>query len=416
MSEADISQAKAFDVLLKGGHVIDPGSGVNALMDVGVKDGKVARVAADTNPAEATSCVDVTGLYVTPGILDIHTHVYPFRPSTCSYIEGMNPDAHLLASGVTTTLDVGTAGWEHFLDFKERTLDRAKVRVLALINIARGGMVNADSEQNPDDMLPEIAASLAKAFPQQVVGIKTAHYWTAKPWDEAHTPWLSVERAVEAGEMCGLPVMVDFWPRPPLRPYADLILKKLRPGDIHTHVFAQQFPVLDGEGKVNSFMFEARERGIWFDLGHGAGSFWFRNAVPAWRGGFPPDSISTDLHMANINGPVVSMQQTMSKFLAIGMPLEEVIRRSTCVPAQIIRRMDLGSLAPGKGADIAVFKLREGAFSFADCGKAKLRGTQKLECMLTLRDGQIVYDPAGLSMPDWEQAPAAYWKAPELLP
>jgi dihydroorotase len=290
------------------------------------------------------------------------------------------------------------------------------VRVLALINIARGGMVHADSEQNPDDLDPGIAASLAKAFPQQVVGIKTAHYWTAKPWDEAHKPWLSVERAVEAGEQCGLPVMVDFWPRPPLRRYEDLILKMLRPGDIHTHVFAQQFPVLDAEGKVNPFMFEARERGVWFDLGHGAGSFWFRNAVPAWRGGFPPDSISTDLHMANINGPVVSMQQTMSKFLAIGMPLEEVIRRSTCIPAQIIRRPELGSLAVGLDADIAVFNLREGAFSFPDCGRAKLRGTQKLECVLTVRDGKIVHDPAGLSMPDWEQAPAAYWKMPELLP
>ena len=406
----------AYDLLLKGGHVIDPASGVDGLLDVGVKDGLVARVEADIPVSEAARWVDVSGLYVTPGILDIHTHVYPFRPSARSYIEGMNPDAHLLASGVTTTLDVGTAGWEHFLDFKERTLDRAKVRVLALINIARGGMVNADSEQNPRDLDPAIAASLAKAFPEQIVGIKTAHYWTNMPWDESHTPWLSVDRAVEAGELSGLPVMVDFWPRPPLRSYSDLLLKHLRPGDIHTHVFAQQFPVLDEQGKVSRFMFEACERGIRFDLGHGAGSFWFRNAVPAFRGGFVPDSLSTDLHMANINGPVVSMQQTMSKFLAIGMPLGEVIQRSTCVPAQMIRRNDLGHLGVGACADVAVFKLHAGAFSFADCGRAKLRGTQKLECQLTLRAGQIVYDPSGLSMPEWEQAPEAYFKMPEILP
>jgi len=411
-----MSDEMMFDVLLKGGQVIDPASGVNGLMDVAVKDGKVAMVAAAIPAGEARTCVDVSGLVVTPGILDIHTHVYPFKLTPRSYIEGMNPDAHLLASGVTTTLDVGTAGWEHFLDFKERTLDRAKVRVLALINIARGGMVHADSEQNPADLDAGIAASLAKAFPEQVVGIKTAHYWTDKPWDEAHTPWLSVERALEAGELCGLPVMVDFWPRPPLRPYQDLILQKLRPGDIHTHVFAQQFPVLDETGRVNDFMFAARERGVWFDLGHGAGSFWFRNAVPAYRGGFPPDSISTDLHMHNINGPVQSMQQTMSKMMAVGMGLEEVIRRSTCVPAGIIRRPELGTLAVGACADVAVFQLREGAFSYADCGKARLGGQHKLECQLTLRAGQVVFDPGGLSMPGWEQAPASYFKMPDLLP
>jgi dihydroorotase len=284
------------------------------------------------------------------------------------------------------------------------------VRVLAFLNIASGGMVDAESEQSVADLQPQVAASLADAYPETILGIKTAHYWTTKPWDDAHSPWDSVERAVEAAELCGKPVMVDFWPRPPERSYPDLLLKKLRPGDIHTHVFAQQFPILGPDGKVNRFMFEARERGILFDLGHGAASFWFRNAVPAFKDGFPPDSLSTDLHMANINGPVHSMLYTMSKFLAIGMPLGEVIQRSTAIPARIIGRPDLGTLSQGEVADVAVFGLREGAFGFADCGKARLRGSQKLECLLTLRAGQIVYDPNGLSLPDWEQAPEAYWK------
>jgi dihydroorotase len=275
-------------------------------------------------------------------------------------------------------------------------------------------MVDASSEQRVADMDPRIAASLAQAFPEIIVGIKTAHYWTKDPWDAEHTPWASVERAVEAGELCGLPVMVDFWPRPPERPYPDLILKKLRPGDIHTHVFAQQFPIVDSQGKVNDFMFAARERGVIFDVGHGAASFWFRNAVPAWRDGFPPDSISTDLHMANVNGPVVSMLQTMNKFYSMGMSLEETIRRSTVNPARIIRRPDLGTLSPGAEADVAAFRALEGDFSFADCGKAKLTGHRKLECALTLRGGQIVYDPSGLSMPEWEQAPAPYWVNPTL--
>jgi dihydroorotase len=208
--------------------------------------------------------------------------------------------------------------------------------------------------------------------------------------------------------------MVDFWPRPPERPYPDLILKKLRPGDIHTHVFAQQFPVVGADGKTSDFLFEARERGVLFDLGHGAGSFWFRNAVPAFRDGFPPDTLSTDLHMGSINGPALSMQNVMSKFLNIGMPLPEVIWRSTQRAAEVIRRPELGTLSPGAEADLAVFKLLEGKFGFIDCGKARLSGTQKLECVFTLRAGQVVFDPGGMSMPEWPQAPAPYWVNPAL--
>jgi dihydroorotase len=253
-----------------------------------------------------------------------------------------------------------------------------------------------------------------QAYPDILVGVKAAHYWTNKPWDALHPPWASVERAVEAGELCAKPVMVDFWPRLPERPYPDLLLNKLRPGDIHTHVFAQQFPIVSAEGKANDFLFAARQRGVRFDLGHGAGSFWFRNAVPAIRDGFPPDTISTDLHMGNINGPVSSMLNTMSKCLCMGMPLEEVIQRSTFLPAQLIGRAELGTLRAGVVADVAVFKLLEGTFGYTDCGKAKLVGHHKLECWLTLRGGQIVYDPNGLSMPNWEQAPGPYWNMPEL--
>jgi dihydroorotase len=402
-----------YDLVLKGGHVIDPANAIDGPLDIGIVGKKIAMVAPGISDSEALQTIDVSGLYVTPGILDIHTHVYPFRPNPHSYVESVNAEAHLFSAGVTTTVDAGTAGWKHFLDFKEGYIDRSRVRVLALVNIARGGMVEGESEQTLADLDPKMAAAIAQAFPDIVVGIKTAHYWTSKPWDEMHPPWASVERAIEAAELCGKLVMVDFWPRPPERPYPELILNKLRPGDIHTHVFAQQFPILSPEGKVNDFLFAAREKGVRFDLGHGAASFWFRNAVPAFRGGFPPDTLSTDLHMANINGPVISMLHTMSKFLAIGMPLGEVIRRSTVLPAQNIGHPELGTLSVGAEADLAVFKMLEGDFGFADCGKARLAGKQKLECALTLRAGQIVYDPNGLSMPDWEHAPEAYWKLPE---
>ena len=401
-----------YDLLLTGGHVIDPQNGLDAILDVAIQDGKIAGIGSSIVSRQAAQTIDLSGLILTPGILDIHTHVYPFKPSSKSYVESMHTDAHLLASGVTTTVDAGTAGWEHFLDFKEGTIDRMKVRILAFLNIARSGMVDASSEQNPAHLDPNIAASLVKAYPDILVGIKTAHYWTRDPWDAVHTPWASVDKAIEAAEMCGKPIMVDFWPRPPERPYPELILKKLRPGDFHTHVFAQQFPVLHESGKVNDFMFAARQRGVLFDLGHGAASFWFRNAVPAVEGGFPPDTISTDLHMANINGPVVSMQQTMSKMLNMGMPLVEVIQRSTSIPARLIGHPELGSLTPGAEADIAVFQLHTGSFSFADCGRARLSGSQKMECRLTIRRGEILFNPSGLGMPEWQSAPASYWEMP----
>lgn len=407
-----MSADATFDVLLKGGRVIDPANHIDARMDVALAGSTIARIAADIPAAEAAMVVDVTGHIVTPGILDIHTHVYPFIPSGDAYVGTVDADAHLLASGVTTTADAGTTGWRDFPAFK-RHIDKAQVRILAFLNIADQGMVNTASEQEVGAMQPKIAAAVAEAHPEIIVGIKTAHYWTQRPWDAEHPPWASVERAVEAGELCGKPVMVDFWPRPPERSYPDLILQKLRPGDIHTHVFAQQFPIVTPEGRVYDYMFQARERGVIFDLGHGAGSFWFRNAVPALAGGFPPDSISTDLHMGNINGPVVSMLTTMSKYLSMGMPLPEVIYRSTVTPARVIRRPELGTLGIGAEADIAVFALHEGTFGFVDCGRAKLTGRQKLECMLTLRAGKIVYDPTGLSMPEWPDAPAAYWKLPE---
>ena len=403
-----MSVEKAYDLLLKGGHVIDPANKIDGKMDVGVKNKKIKRVASEISSDEAVKVVDVSDHYVTPGIIDIHTHVYTAWGSS------INADMHLLSAGVTTTADAGTAGWNNFIDFKETCIDRSRVRIFAFLNIASGGMVLMDTEQDPKEMQPKIAAGVAETYSNVIVGIKAAHYWTSKPWDAEHTPWASVESAVEAGKICGKPVMVDFWPRLPERPYPDLILKKLRPGDIHTHVFAQQFPIVDDKGKVYDYMRQARDRGTIFDLGHGAGSFWFRNAVPAWEDGFYPDSISTDLHTGNINGPVVSMLNTMSKMLSIGMPIQEVIYRSTVTPAKEINHPELGNLSIDADADIAVLKYLEGKFGFSDCGRAKMIGTKKFDCIMTIRAGDIVFDPTGLSMPEWKNAPAPYWVIPSL--
>jgi dihydroorotase len=311
---------------------------------------------------------------------------------------------------VTTIVDAGTAGAETFLQEKEEVIDHAKVRVLAFLNIVANGM-NGGLEQSVDEMNPKLCEEMIKKYPEILVGVKTAHYWTDAPWDGEHTPWAAVDRAEECAQAVNVPVMFDFWPRPE-RTYADLILKKARAGDIHTHVFAQQFPIILPDGKLNPIMTEARARGVIFDVGHGAGSFWFRNAVPAVKQGFIPDSFSTDLHMENFT--ILSMNNVMSKFLSMGVPLEDVIRRSTINPANEIHRPELGTLSVGKEADVAVLEEQHGQFSYIDCGVARMDGNLKLVARMTVRDGKIVYDPSGLSMVQWEKARPQYFSTPGL--
>jgi len=416
------AQTSHYDLLLKGGHVIDPANHVDGSFDVAVSGGKIAAVERNIPADQAGKVVDVSGLYVTPGLVDIHAHVGHggaplnwFAPDARAHTEPLGIPADIaLQSGVTTLVDAGSAGAETFLQEKEEVIDQAKVRVLAFLNIVNNGM-NGGLEQTVDQMDVKRCAETIRKYADVIVGVKTAHYWTDKPWDAAHPPWAAVDRAEECAQMVDLPVMFDFWPRPE-RTYAELILKKMRPGDIHTHVFAQQFPILlaDGNGpeKINPIMAEARARGVIFDVGHGAGSFWFRNAVPAVRQGFIPDSISTDLHTGNYT--VLSMTQVMSKFLAMGVPLNEIIQRSTVNPAREIRRPELGTLSVGKEADIAVLEELNGKFSYIDCGQARMNGTAKLMARMTVRAGRILYDPSGLSMVEWEKARPQYFSTPAL--
>ena len=393
-----------YELLLQNGHVIDPKNGIDAPRDIAISDGKIASVAEAIPSNQAAQSVDLAGLIVTPGLIDIHVHVYHTRePETLSVIA----DHHCFRSGVTTAVDTGTAGAKHFLHFKRTVIDQAKTRIYAYINIVKSGMIGP-FEQDIDEMDPELAASIVLAYPDDCVGIKTAHYWVSQPFDQAHPPWAAVDRALQASAICKKPLMVDFWHRPG-RTYQEL-LQKMQPGDIHTHVYAQQFPVLNDKNEPADFMFEARERGIIFDLGHGAGSFWFRQAIPAYQGGFGPDSISTDLHIGNVNGVVHDMLTTMSKLLCMGMPLDEVIYRSTVTPAEEIGHPELGHLSIGAEADIAVLKQHEGEFGYVDCGHARMNGDRKLCCQMTLRAGEIVYDVNGRAVPAWEDAPPSYWE------
>jgi len=405
-----------YDLLLKGGHVIDPANHIDEVRDVAVFQGRIAAVEKNIPADQAAKVVDVSNLYVTPGLIDIHYHIGHggaplnwFTPEARAHAIPLGIPADMaLQSGVTTIVDAGTAGAETFLEEKEEVIDRAKIRVLAFLNIVANGM-GGGLEGSLDQMDSRLCAATITRYRDILVGVKTAHYWTKEPWDAEHVPWAAVDRAIECGTLASVPVMFDFWPRPE-RTYEDL-LKKMRPGDIHTHVFAQQFPIILADGKINPALAEARARGVIFDVGHGAGSFWFRNAVPAEKQGFIPDSISTDLHMGDYN--VVSMNNVMSKFLAMGVPLDDVIRRSTINPASEIRRPELGTLSVGKDADIAVLELMKGHFSYIDCGVAKMDGDARLLARMTIRAGRILYDPSGLSMVEWDKARPQYFYSPE---
>jgi len=405
-----------YDLLLKGGHVIDPANHIDDVRDVAVFQGKIAAVEKDIPADQAGKVVDVSKLLVTPGLIDIHYHVGHggaplnwFTPEARAHALPLGIPADVaLQSGVTTIVDAGTAGAETLLQEKEEVIDRAKVRVLAFLNIVGNGM-GGGLEQSLDEMDPKLCAATITRYRDIIVGVKTAHYWTKEPWDAEHVPWAAVDRAIECATLANVPVMYDFWPRPE-RTYEDL-LKKMRPGDIHTHVFAQQFPIILADGKINPALAEARARGVIFDVGHGAGSFWFRNAVAAVKQGFIPDSMSTDLHIGDFN--LVSMNNVMSKFLAMGVALDDIIRRSTVNPAAEIHRPELGTLSVGKEADIAVLELMKGHFSYIDCGVARMDGNVKLSARMTIRAGRILYDPSGLSMVEWEKARPQYFTTPD---
>jgi dihydroorotase len=415
---ATSAQTPRYDLLLKGGHVVDPANHIDAVMDVAVSAGKIAAVEKNIPAGDAGKVVDVSGLYVTPGLIDIHFHVGHggaplnwFAPEAREHAEPLGILADTaLQSGVTTVVDAGTSGADTFLQEKEEVIDHSHVRVLAFLNIVANGM-NGGLEQSVDQMDVKRCTDTINKYPDIIVGVKTAHYWTAAPWDGEHTPWAAVDHAIACAAATNRPVMYDFWPRPD-RTYADLILKKARPGDIHTHVFAQQFPIILPDGKLNPILTEARTRGVIFDVGHGAGSFWFRNAVPAAKQGFLPDSISTDLHRENFT--ILSFDEVLSKFLSMGVPLADLIKRSTVNPANEIHRPELGTLSVGKEADIAVLEQQHGKFSFIDCGHARMDGNTRVFARMTIRAGHILYDPSGLSMVLWEKARKQYFTSPVL--
>ena len=398
------AQTPEFDLLIANGHLVDPKNGIDGVMDVAVTGAKVAVIAPNIARERARTVVDATGLYVTPGLIDIHAHVFWGHDEESQYSDGysaVQPDSHSFRACQTTLVDAGGAGWRSFPRFKEQVIDRSKTRVLAFLNIVGAGMRGGPVEQSLDDMDAKLAAMRAKEHKGLIVGIKVAHY--------AGPEWDPVVRAVDAGRESGVPVMVDFGGTTPPLSLEDLLLKHLRPGDILTHTYAHvdgRIPIVDEQGKLRPYVLDARKRGIVFDAGHGGGSFRFDQAVPATKLGFFPDVISTDLHIGSMNSGMKDIVNTMSKFLNLGMPLRDVLRSNTSKAAEVINRPDLGHLSVGAEADIAIVRLVKGTFGFIDVAGGKITGDQKLECELTVKGGQVVWDLNGISRPLWTDLPA----------
>jgi len=386
-----------YDLLLKGGHVIDPKNGVNGRMDVAVARGRIARVAPSIDPAQAARVADVRGLYVTPGLIDMHVHVYAGTGLKGVYTGDLSvyPDGFSFRTGVTTMVDAGTSGWRNFPDFRQRVIERAKTRVLAFLNIVGGGM-GITSEDDPADMNPEPAIRMGRENRDLIVGIKAAHY--------SKEGWPDIDNALKAANELKVPVMVDFGWTNERRNLKILMEEKLRPGDIYTHCYSGHRDELLG-GKTNPAMWAGRKRGILFDVGHGGGSFYWNIAVPMTREGFWPDSISTDLHTGSMNAGMKDMTNVMSKILNLGAPLEDVIRMSTWAPARQIGRTDLGHLGEGAEADITVLSLQKGKFGFIDSAGARMAGDRMLVAELTIKGGTVVWDRLGLAATDWEKFP-----------
>ena len=385
------AHAQQYDVVLKSGHIIDPKNKIDAVSDIAIADGKIAKISKGIAANTSKKVIDATGLYITPGFIDIHTHVFagstPEKFADGSF--SVSPDDFTLRNGVTTVVDAGTSGWRNFPVFKNQVIDKSKTRILAFLNIAGSGMQGSPYEQDMNDMDAYTTSLTAKKYPEIIVGVKIGHFEGAD--------WAPFDRALEAGKLSNTPLFVEcHLPQFSLEDQ----LKKMRPGDIITHSFekvTERMPVVDDQGNLRPFVMEAKKRGVLFDLGHGGAGFWYSVAIPAMKNGLPPNTFGTDLHRFSMNAGMKDMMNVMSKYMAMGMTLNDVIQTATWNAAKAVKHEELGNLSEGSVADIAVIRVRDGKFGFVDAGGNVIEGKKKLEAELTLRAGNIVWDLNGIS-------------------
>lgn len=394
-ASAQTATQPVYDLVLKGGHVIDPKNRIDRVTDIAVSGGKIARVGDNIPSASARKVIALKGLYVVPGLIDLHTHLFTrlVLPPGSPPSEGIDPDIFSFRGGVTTMVDAGSTGWREFPEFKERVIKPSKTRVLAFLNIVGAGM-GTGNDDNIAEMTASEAARMADANKGLIVGFKSAHY--------SGPGWESVDSAVAAGNLAHLPVMVDFGRITATRNIDELFSHRLRPGDIFTHSFSGHREEVLENGTLNPAMQAGRKRGIIFDLGFGSLSFFWYVAVPAYQAGFHPDSISSDLHKDNMNEGMKDMPNMMSALMSLGSSLPEVVEMASWAPAREIHRPELGNLDVGAEADIAVLGMETGKFWFADSVGARNAGTRRLTNALTLRKGAVMWDRDGRASEDWQ--------------
>lgn len=394
------SCAQDYDLIIKNGRIIDVKNNIDQIGDIGIKDGIIKSVGSIIPENFGNLVVDAQNLIVTPGLIDIHSHNFhgtvPNRYLSNSF-SALPPDGFSFRSGITTIVDVGGAGWRNFEVFKNQVIDKSNTRVLSFINIVGNGMQGGAFEQDLSDMDANLTVEMINSFPDLIVGIKLAHFNGYN--------WKPVDEVTKAGRLSERPVMIDFGGSKPEMNLDSLLNYKLRKGDIYTHVYAnvKGRTAIVKENILNEYVKSAQKKGILFDVGHGGGSFDFSQAIPAINQGLKPNTISTDLHTGSMNKGMKDLLNVMSKFLNMGLNINEVIASTTWDAAKAIKRNELGNLSIGSVADITILNLRKGDFGFIDTKNKKMKGTKKLECELTIKDGNIVYDLNGLASLKWDE-------------
>ena len=394
------SCAQDYDLIIKNGRIIDVKNNIDQIGDIGIKDGIIKSVGSIIPENYGNIVVDAQNLIVTAGLIDIHSHNFhgtvPNRYLSNSF-SALPPDGFSFRSGITTIVDVGGAGWRNFEVFKNQVIDKSNTRVLSFINIVGNGMQGGAFEQDLSDMDANLTVEMINNFPDLIVGIKLAHFNGFN--------WEPVDEVTKAGRLSERPVMIDFGGSKPEMNLDSLLNYKLRKGDIFTHVYANVNgrTAVVKDNVLNEYVKSAQKKGILFDVGHGGGSFDFSQAIPAINQGLKPNTISTDLHTGSMNGGMKDLLNVMSKFLNMGLSINEVIAATTWDAAKAIKRNELGNLSIGSVADITILSLRKGDFGFIDTKNKKMKGTKKLECELTIKDGKIVYDLNGLASLKWDQ-------------
>lgn len=360
------------DLILRGGRVIDPSQGIDAIMDVGFAGGRVAALAPSI-AAGKTEVRDVSGLIVSPGLIDLHTHVYWGGTSL-----GIDAEEFCRTSGVTTAVDTGSAGPGNFMGFRRHVIEPSQVRILAYLHVSHAGIygfsntVMVGESEDIRLMDPVTAAQVADANRDVIVGIKVRVGRHASG-DQGVAP---LDIALLVAEETGLSLMAHI-DEPP--PSYEEVIARLRPGDVLTHAF-RPFPnsPATAQGTVKPAVLAARKRGVLFDIGHGMGSFAFKTARAMLANGFAPDTISSDVHALCIKGPAFDQVTTMSKFLCLGMSLSDVIKASTVNAAFALKRPELGSLKPGSVGDATLLSVEDGKFDFVDVVGEHLEGRQRI--------------------------------------